>query len=175
MSILPPTDIVTEVAHAADPRKLHVAMGRLAELSRTELRPDDPFSALLSEAATRRSLAGRDENLTISADPRVSRRSAMNPLPALQTGSRQASDATRNFEAFVIQSFLQTILPKEDRGLFGQGTAGGIWRSMLAEQLGNQIAKAGGLGLKKMLDRHWTQQIAQAETAQAPAVRESRA
>ncbi len=36
--------------------------------------------------------------------------------------------------------------------MYGKGNAGGIWKSMLAEQIGTQIAKAGGIGIAKMLN-----------------------
>lgn len=149
MSIFPPTDIVTEVAQAADPQKLHVAMARLAAAN--SVRPNEQFSTLVNGAS-------------FQQNPHRSVTSAANALgggaSSLASASvdRQASDAARKFEAYVIQSFLQTILPQEEHGFFGSGTAGGIWRSMIAEQLGNQIAKAGGIGLHKMLERHWTQQ-----------------
>jgi Rod binding domain-containing protein len=34
---------------------------------------------------------------------------------------------------------------------FGKGVAGDVWRSMLAEQLGNAVAKSGGVGIAKFL------------------------
>jgi peptidoglycan hydrolase FlgJ len=43
------------------------------------------------------------------------------------------------------------MLPKESEEVFGKGTAGGVWKSMLAEQLGNQLAKGNGIGIAKQL------------------------
>jgi len=43
------------------------------------------------------------------------------------------------------------MLPKDSSNVFGQGTAGDMWRSMLAEQVAQQIAKSGALGLAKRL------------------------
>ncbi|MBO0903594.1 rod-binding protein [Jiella sonneratiae] len=51
------------------------------------------------------------------------------------------------FEGFVLRSFIQSMLPSEDSGFFGEGTAGSVWRSMLAEQIGDEIAKGGGIGI----------------------------
>ena len=61
------------------------------------------------------------------------------------------TDVYRKFEAFVLQVFVETMLPKQSEDLFGKGTAGTVWRSMLAEQLGNQLAQGKGIGIAKQL------------------------
>lgn len=58
------------------------------------------------------------------------------------------------FEAFVLQSFIQAILPKDAAEVFGEGTAGEVWKSMLAEKMALQFAEAGGVGIAKMLQAH---------------------
>lgn len=147
MSIFPAAvDLVTDVAQAADPQKRSAAVSRLSEMSATRLRTDDDFSSLV---------AGAQGSNHASAKTGVSPR----PPVALQLRGSVAgvsktttgTEAAEKFEAFVIQSCLETILPKADEGLFGHGAAGCAWRSMLAEQIGLEIAKAGGLGLKSML------------------------
>lgn len=55
------------------------------------------------------------------------------------------------FEAFFLQSFIQSIMPQESSEVFGEGTAGEVWKSMLAEKLGMQFAEAGGIGIAKMI------------------------
>lgn len=57
----------------------------------------------------------------------------------------------RQFESFVLRSFVETMLPKDNSSFFGSGTAGGIWRSMMAERLGDEIAAAGGIGIADLL------------------------
>jgi flagellar protein FlgJ len=166
MSILPQTDIVTEVARAADPQKLHNAITRLSELSETRVRPnDDQFSGLVRgmDNGARTNIGVASAQRSMAVIPGFDR-AAGSLRPASSIESPRADDATRKFEAFIIQSWIQTILPSQDHGFFGQGAAGGIWRSMLAEQIGNQIARSGGIGLKEMLERHWVQQASQAES-----------
>ena len=51
------------------------------------------------------------------------------------------------FEGFVLRSFVESMLPSSESSYFGKGTAGEIWRSMLAEQIGNEMAKNGGIGI----------------------------
>ena len=57
----------------------------------------------------------------------------------------------RKFEAFVLQMFVELMLPKDATNVFGKGTAGTIWRSMLAEQISNEMAKGNGVGIAKQL------------------------
>ena len=51
----------------------------------------------------------------------------------------------------MLNSFVGELLPKDASSVFGQGTAGEMWRSMLAEQVSLQIAKSGKLGLARRL------------------------
>ena len=51
----------------------------------------------------------------------------------------------------LINSFVGEMLPKEAGSVFGEGTAGDVWRSMLSEQIARQIAKSGALGLSRRL------------------------
>lgn len=53
----------------------------------------------------------------------------------------------QKFEAMVLQSFVKSILPADSEEFFGEGTAGEIWKGMMAEQLGNVIAERGGVGI----------------------------
>ncbi|TFF21691.1 hypothetical protein E3C22_13445 [Jiella endophytica] len=55
--------------------------------------------------------------------------------------------ALEQFEGFVLRTFIESMLPSEASEFFGKGTAGSIWRSMMAEQIGNEIAKGGGVGI----------------------------
>lgn len=51
------------------------------------------------------------------------------------------------FEAMFLRQVLEDMLPKNANNVFGSGTAGGIWRSMLAEHLANSLADRNILGL----------------------------
>ncbi len=57
------------------------------------------------------------------------------------------AEAFQRFEAFVLQSFLEAMMPEETDSVYGAGLAGGMWKSMMAEQLGAQMARAGGIGI----------------------------
>lgn len=56
-------------------------------------------------------------------------------------------DTFAKFEAMVLQTFIQSMLPKEADAVYGEGVAGEMWQSVLAEQLGNAVAEHGGIGI----------------------------
>lgn len=72
------------------------------------------------------------------------------PEKAGATASKQA-EAFRQFESFILQSFIETMLPKNAESVFGSGTAGGVWKSMLAEKLADQISRSGGIGIAQRI------------------------
>ena len=51
----------------------------------------------------------------------------------------------------MLQTFIQSMLPKNAQHVFGKGTAGEVWKSMLAEKLGAEIARSGQVGIAKRL------------------------
>lgn len=138
MGISLPSDIVLDVARAADPAKYQAASKRLSEISGTTGGSD--FASMIE------SPKGRSSG-HMPLDP-YGLRTALRNETALSVVPRQ-DDPYQQFEAFILQSFIESMMPKDSESVFGKGTAGGIWKSMLAEQIGNQVAKAGGVGIAK--------------------------
>ena len=116
MAVSLPTDIIMDVARAADPDRVQAARDRL--------------SSYASQAPAATSFAA-----TLDASPAGTARASAPAGPFQQ------------FEAFVLQSFLENMLPEDNEAVVGNGLAGGMWKSMMAEQLANQLAKAGGIGI----------------------------
>jgi hypothetical protein len=83
-----------------------------------------------------------------TAAPRLPAANGVSAAPAPKLGK---VDAPEQFEAFVLQSFIQEMLPKNAEGVFGGGIAGNIWKSMLAEKLGFEVAQRGSLGIAAMV------------------------
>jgi Rod binding domain-containing protein len=44
-------------------------------------------------------------------------------------------------------------MPKDSEALFGKGTSGTVWRSMLVDSLATSLSKAGTIGLAQMIMR----------------------
>ena len=73
---------------------------------------------------------------------------ASGPLAApLMSPAAKASKAQKSFETFALQTFIGSMLPKENSKMFGTGNAGKMWQSLLAEKLADQIAASGRLKL----------------------------
>ena len=86
-------------------------------------------------------------------------------LPAsaapLSCGSRSGElEPLQKFESFVLRTFVEAMLPKKASAVFGEGTAGDIWRSMMAEKIGEEIAAAGGIGIAALLEKDNAARIA---------------
>ena len=154
MAINPPSDIVLGVANAADPQKLRAAAAQLA-------RADG------SGTVDGGSLTGADGGTLRAAvrspapkprpvfDPQAfaSPQAAKAPQAAPASGKRPA-DAYTKFEAFLVQTFVESMLPTDAPNVFGSGVAGKIWKSMLAEHLANAIAKGTAFGIAEKIAKH---------------------
>lgn len=64
--------------------------------------------------------------------------------PVAKPGDARAIDQARqDFTALVLQSFLEAAVPKNLTGSQSPGAAGGMWRSLLVEQLAKSVAASG--------------------------------
>lgn len=76
------------------------------------------------------------------------------PIPSAHgiAFSGQAGAAVEQFEAMLIGELASLMLGTVSTdGMFGGGHAEDIYRGMMAEHLGNAVAKRGGLGLTPAL------------------------
>jgi peptidoglycan hydrolase FlgJ len=137
MSIFPATDIVSDVARAADPARVKLAIKRLEDMGGDKARPADlNFSVARAAASPPPHKVGAVTTIDTSA-PTAARTETLSP--------------TQKFEAFLLQGWLEALLPKEGSGIYGNGAGADVWRSMMAEQLSTQIVRAGGVGLNRVL------------------------
>ncbi len=137
MSITPPSDIVMDVARAADPARYQEAAAKLSQ-------PGDP-AAFASAAAEAARDAGYSLHMPIDA------RGALTSLKN-DTTLKGGADPYRKFEGQVLAQFIETMLPDKSEAVYGKGNTGNLWKSMLADQIGQQIAKSGGIGIARMLE-----------------------
>ena len=144
MIVTATTDLVLDVLEAADPATQRVATAKLNALKSS----DADFTATIDAETGKARAAAAVQTAAVAAEAESG---AVNgaPVPAIKAPA--SGEVYRKFEAFVLQTFVETMLPKESEEVFGKGTAGGIWKSMLAEQLGSQLAKGKGIGIAKQL------------------------
>lgn len=112
-------DLVLDVVRAADPAAAEAARAKLASFAAKAKGID--FAAAAGETATA-------------------------PETAKET-TRATPEAFVRFEAMVLQSFIQNMLPSDADSVYGGGVAGQMWQSLMAEKLGETIAKRGGIGI----------------------------
>jgi peptidoglycan hydrolase FlgJ len=136
----PPSDIVLGVALAADPQKYRAAAERLRSLSAAA-------GAELDASAWQANVA----QTTQAAEADGTSPGALHTMPGRPRQARTATDAFGQLEAVVLQSFIQSMLPKNAKNVFGKGIAGDIWKSMLAEKLANEVGRSGQVGLARRL------------------------
>ncbi len=137
MSINPASDIVLDVARAADPSKALAATERLSRLGSVEP-AGGGFVGLIAPTE-------------LGEGPLRNQIGAMSGKPALTAPvpMNDQAKAYKGLDELVLQRLVEVMLPKEESGVFGGGTAGDVWRSMLAEQLAKQLGKSVDLGLGK--------------------------
>jgi hypothetical protein len=154
LAINPPSDIVLDVARAADPLKLQAAALKLTGATDTDEEagfssmvdglgsPAHSGPAVISEPG----LIGLESNFGPKGSQFdfAAKGTQLDRAAAL---SGPAMKPYRDFEAFVLQSFIQSMLPNDTESVFGRGTAGEMWKGLLAEQLGKQFARSGGIGI----------------------------
>jgi flagellar protein FlgJ len=149
VSISPPSDILLGVAHAADPQKYRAAIDKLARASGAS--PSEAESALqaaIGEAAS--SAPAKPASKATGTDPTGRIHSAF----AHDAVGQAKKDPNRDFEAFFLQTAIQSMLPKEGKALFGTGPAGEIWKSMLAEQIARELSQSTSFGIADQIADH---------------------
>ena len=149
MSIFPPSDLVINVGQAADPSRRALAIQRLERLS-ASLPIDEIIPPFPSKTHSFSSIQSTFSSSGLSS-----------PQPQNHSLDRHSEGipAYRKFEAFLLQTWLEQLLPKIDGGASGDNNASGVWRSLMAEQLGEQLARSDCIGISRLLDQHKTHAI----------------
>ncbi len=134
MSISPISDVVLDVAMAADPAKYRAAIEKLSTGSAVSHVERNSFGGVLKNtfASTPVSPNGFGmPSLTASKSPK---------------SPDEGAKAHKGLEQLILKNLLETLLPKNSSVLFGSNTAGEVWHSMLADQLAHELGKTVDLG-----------------------------
>lgn len=129
MAIATSGDLILDVVRAADPASAEAARAKLA------------------------AFAGKAEAAQFSVAARTPGSAPTGNAPAgnapdgLPETRRATPEAFAKFEAMVLQTFIQSMLPQDNEAVYGEGMAGEMWQALLAEQLGAAMAKRGGIGI----------------------------
>jgi hypothetical protein len=163
VAIRPPSDIVLDVAAAVDPAARQAATDKLARTGGDEAagQADAAFqAALVAAAGPVAAPAPASAPATASAEgARLAALAKARTAPMISSDTSPAK-AMEKLEAFFLQSALQEMLPKDAENVYGSGLAGDVWKSMLAEQIAAELAKATKFGIAEQLaGRHFDRKL----------------
>jgi len=72
-----------------------------------------------------------------------------NPEPAGKAA--EMPDEYRKFEASILSTFVNSMMPKESEDVYGKGSAGEFWKSMMSEKIADELSKKGGVGIAEQM------------------------
>ncbi len=165
MSISPPSDIVMDVARAAEPTRYRQAVSRLGAAA-----PAEPFGEVLaSEKADSPRASTRPPPMKTESVPAatIAQAKAAEGTPDQQ----RTRETYRRFEAMALANMLESSMTTSTSSFFGGGIAGDTWKSLLVEQIADQMAKAGGIGIAAQLARGAEMKLADDDTLSRTAER----
>ena len=151
MAINPPSDIILDVLRAADPLRARSAAERLAVGGAVDPGAAGGFEEIFAEIEPDLNSA-----VPFDGDASLIRLRNLDALAASPLSSNRVPGGPfERFEAFVLQNFIEAMLPAQSETIFGRGNTGEIWKSLLAEKLAEQLARAGGIGIaERIMDAH---------------------
>lgn len=138
-------DIVLDVTRAADVARHRAAVSRLEGLSGNGQAAQAGAAAPAAESAP-----------AWATDVRVAAADTPHPARLVSTTASGKGPGAQNgvyveFEALLLQNMVESMMPEDAKAVFGSGTAGKIWKSMLAEKIAVEIARSGTLGIAKQI------------------------
>lgn len=119
-----PSDLVLDVARAADPAGTRTLEARL------------------------KSGASGDAASTIGEAARFGTH-----LSRVTQGAA-AKDAGKEFEALIVSNMIEDMMTDTGESFFGGGFAGDVWKSMMAEQIAMQVVKGADFGVGSAISNY---------------------
>lgn len=126
------TDLIMGVINAAQPSSIAAADAKLNAKSVSRIEVAAAGEKFAKELLNSAQQSGPAKDLS-------DLRSAFN--------SPSQAEAHKKFEAMVLHQFVQHMLPSDTSVIFGEGMSGDVWKGMMAQQIGDAIAKGGGIGI----------------------------
>jgi peptidoglycan hydrolase FlgJ len=152
MAVTIPSDIVLDVMRGASARDVRISSAKLDGSGHVEADAGLEFSEVMDGAAVE-----APNNLSNSLASGAVGQSQIGYSVATESLSQSSGTSASNaegqpsvyksFERMFLGNVFELILPSSSSGVFGDEPAGGIWRSMAADQFAGVYAESGGIGL----------------------------
>ena len=159
------SDIVLDVTRAADTAKRRAAVSRLETLSGQATGTAQAAPPAAPEWTT-------DVRVTAA---NTSRPAKIRSSDGATGGVGKEAGPYVQFEAMLLQTMIESMMPEDAEAVYGSGTAGSVWKSMLAEKVAAEIARTGTLGIAKLIAAGPTVLVAPPSTGGAPAQTKTKA
>jgi Rod binding domain-containing protein len=137
VAISPPSDLVLDVLRAADPNEVQAAQAKL-KATRAAFAANSIAAAGTGFASTVDLLEGAESKSGVRSISTASK-------------SVEMPEEYRKFEASILQNFVNSMMPKDSEEVYGKGSAGEFWQSMMSEQIAEQMSKTGGIGIAEQI------------------------
>lgn len=139
MAISVISDLVMDVVRAADPQQVQVAQEKLK-------------ANKAAFAASSLADAGKGFGAAVDFIEGAASKAGIGNIN-LQKTAVKVPEEYRKFEASVLQTFIGSMLPKDSEEVYGKGSAGEIWKSMMSEQFADVMSQNGGIGIAEQTYR----------------------
>jgi peptidoglycan hydrolase FlgJ len=139
MAINPGSDLLTDALLAAEPQRAKAAAERLAKLAPAGNSEVPSFDGVLAAEEAVPEFAPQKTPVSVH-------------IGSQQTVIPKSTQPYRQFEAAMLKSFFEMMLPTKAKSYYGSGLAGECWRSMLAEALGTAASQGQGIGVARQLE-----------------------
>ena len=90
------------------------------------------------------------QRIADGARPPAAFEAATSPA-SMRVEAREAPGPFQQFEAMVLGTFIQAMLPEGTDSVYGEGMSGDMWKSLLSQQLGETVVQRGGIGIANRL------------------------
>ena len=144
MAISIPSDLVLDVVNAADPVERQMAAQRLGSASRSAMQVASATGAV-PDLGSGTEPASFEKHYASAGKPAVLSDAGISRYS--KGIAKEQNPVSEKFVALMLHEMLETMLPRDTEGIYGEGLSGDMWRSMLSEQVSNQMAKSDKLDL----------------------------
>ena len=113
--------------------------------------PGDIVLDVMRAANPEKAQAARAQLQRLAQSAQATGSFAAEPTAGAPGATGGAENAFQKFEAMVLGTFFQSMLPADASAIYGEGLAGDMWKSILAQHLGEAVAERGGIGIANRL------------------------